>query len=337
MPKWITRGGLLALTLLLILWLARWTPLREVEVVAMLVAPDKAIAVSMLLVSLMLVVTGAWMGSKRHGAMLAVGWLVVAAMFGGRAVAQGIMDPAPGQSTASLLTVVSWNAQGVPPQEMMDRLIDVIRERDVDVLVLPETGGSIGEMAAEQLTYLGWSNTPFVSEEATSVFIRSDLARTAGYQLAPGNPPWAGVTVAPEVPSAAAPIIVATHIQQPSPGNLSIRAEHLQWVEQICNTNQYVLAVGDFNSTLNHLDGAQLGKCADIASEHGAGATSTWPTWLPSWLGISIDRAMLSPPDLPGSSTFEVLRNVDTSGVEGWGTGARTEHWPILITIEETG
>ncbi len=57
--------------------------------------------------------------------------------------------------------------------------------------------------------------------------------------------------------------IVAAHVQQLSPGNVAIRNEHVEWVRSVCDGRDYVLAVGDFNSTANHLDGGRIGRCAD--------------------------------------------------------------------------
>ncbi len=298
----------------------------------MLVAPDVAIGVGMISFSVLLAVLAFVSKAGRRGAIVVAAWLIGAALFGGRALAQGMVNPVDVRPDASSLTVLSWNAQGVPPEEMMDRIIAVVEDRAVDMVVLPETGSVIGERAAAELERLGWRNAYF-GPEGTAVIVRRALADAAGYQVVPGNPPWAGIAIVPSSPSATSPAIVAVHVQRPSPGHLGTRAEHLAWVRQMCEDNEYVLAVGDFNSTLNQLGGRTLGRCADVAVEHRAGAVSTWPTWLPSWLGVSIDRAMVGPPFDPAASTFEVLRDVDTSGVEGWGAGAGTDHWPILVSL----
>ena len=217
----------------------------------------------------------------------------------------------------------------------MQRIIDVVMEREVDVIVLPETGSSMGERASAELEDHGWEHV-FFGPEATSILIDKELAERGGYRLLPGNPPWAGITVAPTESSAQTPVIMAVHIQQASPGNLAIRNEHLAWVEGVCSDNTHVLAIGDFNSTLNQFGGRTLGDCADVAAEHRSGAASTWPVWLPPWLGVAIDRAMVSPPYAPEDWRVEILRDTDTSGVESWGDGRGADHWPILATLEST-
>ena len=319
-------------TLLGCLWVAAWTPLRDLNIIAMLVAPDRLMAG--VAVAIALVAVSQVRSSERRTALvyLLIASLAVGALFAGRVVAQGAGGVSGEQHAQPRFVMVSWNAQGIPPDIIADRLIDVVRTRNVDVIVLPETGGTVAEMVFDRLRAVGWNSVGFTTDEATSVVMRSDLAAQGGYAVQSGNPPWAGMTVAPTGPSAATPIIVATHVQQPSPGNLSVRAQHLSWVESLCNQD-YVIAVGDFNSTLNNLQGARIGRCVDIGAVTGAGAASTWPTWLPSWLGISIDRGMVGPPLRPQDGAVEVLRDVDTTGVEGWGSGRGADHWPILVTL----
>ncbi len=72
--------------------------------------------------------------------------------------------------------------------------------------------------------------------------------------------------------------IVAAHVQQLSPGNVAIRNEHVEWVRSVCDGRDYVLAVGDFNST--------------------AGASAGAPTTGPSW---SRCRPPRRPDDRTGS------------------------------------
>ncbi|MFT3889071.1 MAG: endonuclease/exonuclease/phosphatase family protein [Arachnia sp.] len=304
-----------------------FTPLRAVEGFALLVAlPDRLLALGSGVVAVAAGLLArrdrdAW----RRWLLLAGVGLVLSAAFAGRVVSQGLANPTPAIPEPGL-RILSWNAQGVPPGEIAERAYEVIKPRDVDVLVLPE---GLAEQVSEQLGALGWSHELF-DVTGTAALVRSDLARDAGYKVLPGNPPWAGLTVAPEHPTATTPVIVAAHVQQPSPGNVAVRNEHLDWVRSVCE-GDYVIAVGDFNSTLNHLDGGRIGRCADVASAVGAGATATWPTWLPSWMGISIDRALVSPPYAPGRFSFEVLYDVDTSGGQGWGMGEGSDHWPILV------
>ncbi|AQP46684.1 hypothetical protein BW730_03215 [Tessaracoccus aquimaris] len=322
---WVTVGTLATL------WVLAATPLRSVEGVAPLVAPDRVAALIALTVALLSGLAARRMGpARRRLVVLLVASLLVCGLFVGRVLVQGTHSvvPAHGEPT---LRVLSWNAAGVHPADIAQRFHEVAVRRDVDVLVLPETGDEIARMVSDRLDLLGWDHAMF-EDGATSVFVRDALATEAGYVLLPGNPPWAGITVKPRRASAETPFIVAVHVQQPSPGNVAVRDEHLAWVESLCAGSDFVLAVGDFNSTPNHLDSGRLGRCADVALAVEAGAASTWPTWLPSWLGISIDRAMVGPPYEPGTFGFEVLRSVDTGG-PGLGSDDGADHWPILIEV----
>ena len=313
------------------LWVLAFTPLRSVEGVAPLVAPDRLAALIALAVAVLSGMAARRREPNRRGRVaLMVVALLVCCLFTSRVLVQGIgtVVPAHGESA---LRVLSWNAAGVHPAEIAQRLHEVVVRRDVDVLVLPETGGEVARIVSDRLDLLGWDHALFESE-ATSVFVRDVLADEAGYLLLPENPPWAGIAVKPRRPSAETPLIVAVHVQQPSPGNVAVRNEHLGWVESLCAGSDFVLAVGDFNTTPNHLDEGRLGRCADVAVAVGAGAASTWPTWLPEWLGISIDRAMVGPPYAPGGFGFEVLRDIDTDG-PGMGSDDGADHWPILVEV----
>ena len=314
-------------------WVIALTPLRSTEGFALLVAlPGRPMALTLL----GLAIGFGWAARQEQSRMqwlaLSTAALMVCCLFIGRAVAQGLSNAVPAAS-APALRALSWNTQGVDPGTIADRVDEVIRERSIDLIVMPE---GLAHRVAENLDHLGWSNLMFRTEE-TAVIMRADLAREAGYKVISGNPPWAGVAITPTTPTAATPIIVAVHIQQPSPGNVEVRNEHLDWVHSLCDGSDYVLAVGDFNSTVNHLYDRRIGACVDVASSVGAGAASTWPTWLPSWAGISIDRALVSPPYVPELFGFEVLHGFDTSGSDGWGSGRGSDHWPILIEVPGEG
>lgn len=318
---WTIRGAWLTVTLIGLFWLTPLTRLRQWEVFAILVAPDKAIALAVGVVALSALGIGIARTGWRALIPVAVAGLFVACLYGGRVLSQGVADPLPARRGG--LVVLSWNAQDTPPSDIVSAVAPVLHDRNVRVVILPETGSSAGQRVSAGLAELGWGNHYF-GPEATGVLIRSDLAEAGGYELVPGNPPWAGLTVAPSTPSVGTPVVLAAHIIQPSLGNVDVRRKQLRWVRRTCRDNEFVLAVGDFNATLNHLPGDRLGACADVAVAQGAGAASTWPTWLPPWLGISIDRALVGPPLGREQAAVEILRGLDTAGAD---------HWPILVTL----
>lgn len=325
----VISGTVLAAALL---WVVGITPLRTVEGLAMLVAVDVVLGVAVLAIGLV----SLWFAVRRKRARRAWTWLVVgsilvAGAFVARPAAQGLSSRSE-PMREPVISFLSWNAQGVDPGGIASRVLPVIAERNVAVLVLPETGGAVAQAVSEALRLAGWSHSLF-EREATSVFIQSTLAEAKGYRVEDGNPPWAGLQVSPRSPSSSAPVIVAVHVQQPSPGNHAVRESHLQWIEGICHDREYVVALGDFNSTPNHLINGGLGRCADVALANGNGAASTWPTWLPAWLGISLDRAMVGPPFAADGMGFEILRSFDVGGSPSWGSGRGADHWPIVLEV----
>ena len=212
MSSWTIRGAWLTVTLIGLLWLAPMTRLRQWEVFAILVAPDKVIALSVGVAALLALGCGIFGRRRRVLIPVAIAGLLVSSLYGGRVLVQGVIDPPP--PTQGGLTVLSWNAQDTSPADIVSAIASVVRDRDVEVIILPETGSLAGRRVSDGLR--------------------------------------------------------------------------------------------------------------EVAVAHGAGAASTWPTWLPPWLGISIDRALVGPPLHPGKATVEILRSVDTAGAD---------HWPILVTL----
>ena len=225
MSSWTIRGAWLTVTLIGLLWLAPMTRLRQWEVFAILVAPDKVIALSVGVAALLALGCGIFGRRRRVLIPVAIAGLLVSSLYGGRVLVQGVIDPPP--PTQGGLTVLSWNAQDTSPADIVSAIASVVRDRDVEVIILPETGSLAGRRVSDGLRELGWSNEYF-GPEATGVLIRSDVAETGGYGLVPGNPPWAGLTVAPATASAGTPVILAAHITQPSLGNVDVRGKQLR-------------------------------------------------------------------------------------------------------------
>jgi endonuclease/exonuclease/phosphatase (EEP) superfamily protein YafD len=117
------------------------------------------------------------------------------------------------------------------------------------------------------------------------------------------------------------PRLVALHAAQPAlRGNADWNAD-LRWVAAQCRRAD-VIAVGDFNATLDTFGGAALGGCRDAASLAGAASLGTWPTAVPPLLGMPLDHVLLgSGWRLDG---YSVLHGED-------GSGAR--HRPVLAVV----
>lgn len=310
-----------------VVWVAPSTPARSWPVVAQLVALDRPTVVLAVLVAVSL--TGVALFRRARELWLpAVAVAAIALLFGARVVAQGVGVGEP-PSTGGLVAI-AWNADGVASEVIADTVGQLRDHSGADVIVLPETAWKGADIVGELLADHGDPLHVFAPQGSTASVMMSP-ALAASYRLDESTPPWAGVTLRPETPSAATPIIVATHLQQPSLGNTSTWLEHLAWVQQVCDSSPYVIVLGDMNTTLNHLEGATLGACRDVSATNAAGAAATWPTWLPAWMGISIDRFMIGGGYDATTATFMVERNIPLGGAD---------HWPIVgsfDTAQSTG
>lgn len=52
------------------------------------------------------------------------------------------------------------------------------------------------------------------------------------------------------------------------------------------------MVAGDFNASIDGFNGPALGQCRDAASRMKSAAVGTWPTNLPTWLGMPIDHVL---------------------------------------------
>lgn len=306
-------------------WSAPYTPAREWPIVSSVIAADAGIAVLAVVVAVVLMVLG--VRRRRHG------WLIVgasaclvSALFGGRCLAQGISNgtvPVAGQG----IPFVSWNAGDVNAGDIAAQLDPLIERTDAAVLILPETGWRAGETVAEELDSRGFDNVAFAPESSTTTIIMSaELATSGGYSLDDSAPPWAGTIVRPKTPTADTPVIVGVHVQQPAVTSVDTWRMHVEWVRELCTEERHIAVIGDFNSTVNSLGTSGVGSCADAATANGAGAAATWPTLLPPFLGIAIDRFMVGRGYDVADAAFVVDRVV---------TGS--DHWAIVGAIPSPG
>lgn len=307
------------------MWLVPYTPLRKLPVFAQAVAVDKGIAVLLLTAGGCVCIGAAARRAKAVSPWVAgVGLLLVSALFATRVLAQGVGEgsfPDP----ENTFSAIAWNARGEDSLHVAEQLHPLIVDSGAVIVVLPETGWKSGEIVHADLEALGYGSVVFAPEStATSVILADELARVGRYRIDETTPPWAGVALLPERPSAATPIIVAPHLQQPSPAEVATWRDHVDWVGSLCELSAFVIVLGDMNSTLNNLGGDHLGGCADVAAATGAGATSTWPTFLPGWLGVSIDRFMVGTGYSASESTFRVVTDVEI---------VETDHWPIQVSF----
>jgi endonuclease/exonuclease/phosphatase (EEP) superfamily protein YafD len=99
--------------------------------------------------------------------------------------------------------------------------------------------------------------------------------------------------------------VVAVHTAAPVLGSLPKWQADLSALRQQCSASTTpTVLIGDFNATLDHRELRSLG-CTDVAASAGRGLTATWPTVLPTWLGVQIDHVLVDGGVIPGD--FRVL------------------------------
>lgn len=315
----------IAIVVLVIVWVAPFTEAREWPGIAFVVAADRPIALGLAALSVAAGATVILVRRFRRAAIvLGVVCVFGAAMFGGRVIAQGASDGRAPSADAAIYGM-AWNARGEDVSDIAGAVEPTFRGRDSALVVLPETPWKLGEEVAEILRAGGHDVVAFAPDwTATSIIMTRALADEGEYAIDSRTPPWAGLALTPVAPSARTPIIVGTHLQQPSPSAIDTWRQHIEWVHRTCSESPWVVVLGDLNSTLNNLGGDQLGECRDVAAANGAGSASTWPTSLPPILGVSIDRFLVGKGYSPAAATWEVDRSLSIT---------KTDHWPIRISV----
>ncbi len=200
-----------------------------------------------------------------------------------------------GSSDRSDLTVMTANLEfgrGDPVT-----VVRTVAAEHVDVLVLAEvTPDSLQRLGAAGLTELlpHRAGTPATSASGTMVFSRYRLGTDHGLFLGNG-----GLDLAVDAPQ---PLrLLAVHTAQP------VGAPR-PWLADLATVRDRaaaavaqgpVLAVGDFNASLDHqpLRGVLGAGLRDAAEQAGSGWQPTWPTrWRESWLRpfVTLDHVLVS-------------------------------------------
>jgi endonuclease/exonuclease/phosphatase (EEP) superfamily protein YafD len=238
--------------------------------------------------------------------------------------------PAP---TETSLRVMTWNTAGsaTSAQEIAQTAVAM----SADVVTLPETTIETGEAVAIAMRDLGrpmWAHHTRSGQwdaDSTTILISPDLGEYSVIESSQD-----GTSNTSTVPSAVAmpvdgvgPIIVAAHAVAPRQDDMEHWRSDLQWLADQCASDDVILA-GDFNATIDHMnglgtDGGTLGRCDDVAAATGNGAVGTWPTSLPMLLGAPIDHVLATPNWRPTGSI--VLGALDGSG---------SDHRPLVVQLE---
>lgn len=237
--------------------------------------------------------------------------------------------------TESAVRVMTWNTAG--PATPPETIAKIAVAMDADIVALPETTIETGERVAIAMRDLGhrmWAHhaeDPSTEWDAgsTTLLISPDLGDYAVIESSID-----GTSNTSTVPSAVAmptdgdgPIVVAAHAVAPRQSYMQDWRDDLRWLADQCATANVIMA-GDFNATVDHMDGlgaggGTLGLCRDAAIESGNGAIGTWSVAYPPVLGTPIDHVMATSGWKATGSL--VLRSLDDSG---------SDHRPLIVQLE---
>lgn len=259
--------------------------------------------------------------SRPIAAPIGLALLVVVAATAPAPVGRGFKNPPPASATADQLRVLEWNTNGrlVRPNEIAAL---AVREK-ANVIVLPDV--EIAETGADYRAAFDTAGLPvrIFSAPGPQAQLAVLLAEPEAdhYNVTGAGPdPVKTLVLSPTVPGL--PKIVALHAPQPTPRSLTLWRSTLDWVSGQCTAGP-VLVAGDFNASVDSFGSARLGACADVAVAQHSGGVGTWPTRLPTVLGMPIDHVLLTP--AAGTvETFTVLTGEDHSGAR---------HRPTLTVV----
>jgi endonuclease/exonuclease/phosphatase (EEP) superfamily protein YafD len=237
--------------------------------------------------------------------------LAVVLAAAGLAMTPPARDAPPPPTTA--VRVLEWNVvQGGVGAAAMPNLIE---RTHPDIVVF-------AELYADNLPRLeGWSTpagyqTLGPRETAVTVLVSKKLGTYSMNELDESGA-TSGFVAVPSVPGS--PRIVAAHLSRQSiTGDQRGWRAGLDWISTQC-AQPNAIVVGDLNTTARNV--GTLGGCSFSAQS----SAPSWPTWLPSSLGASIDN-VLTTRDWR-VDTLQTMGNLDGSG---------SDHRPMFATVSPT-
>jgi len=313
----VLASGMLVAVVLTLPWTLAGIGSGRVPFVAGLVAARSGALVAswLLLVVLAVVVLRARVKTVARSLLIPAAALAVVA-----SVAHVVVPatPAAGAASGRSLTVLSWNVNGslVSGATIAGEAL----AHHADVVVLPEVNPVEVDEATAQLSPHGYR---LVRVAGSNVVVFS----TVGYRAADagrhGSDPSRELVAVSD--GGGLPSLYAVHLRIPfSPSGSDAWNREVAWVSALCAARQPALVVGDFNATVDNLAGTPVTTaCADAATLVGAQRVGTWPTALPTALGMPIDHVFTAG-DGVDVAAFAVLTDQDRSG---------SRHRPVLATI----
>ncbi|MFC5066253.1 endonuclease/exonuclease/phosphatase family protein, partial [Actinomycetospora atypica] len=209
-----------------------------------------------------------------------------------------------------------------------DALAELVRERDPDLISLPEARGDLRRRLASRLDegqggsgYRSYSADDADDASGMTVFVRSSLGRPTVTQDRKGTFPAIVVDLPRSAPGAASGLrFVADHPRSPRPGEMLAWQRDVSRLADWCGADRPTVIAGDMNATADHrLFRDSTASCLDAGPTTGDGVTGTWPSWAPAFLGAQIDHVLTAGDVRPVG--FEVV------GVAG------TDHRAVIARI----
>jgi endonuclease/exonuclease/phosphatase (EEP) superfamily protein YafD len=261
-----------------------------------------------------------WRWGRPIATPLALGLLIPSVISATVVGARGFADPEPAPLKPGQLRILSWNTNGdlVDPSD----IAALAARFRANIVVLPDA--NIAWTASSYVDAFWNVKYPMrlvaMSGRSTEIAVFAAAPYSADYfRVQPGPDPDKTLRITSD--TANLPTILALHTPQPTLHGTQQWNTELNWVADQCRSGQ-VVAVGDFNATVDSFGTPRLGNCVDAASTQHASSVGTWPTIAPIWLGMPIDHILAT----SGwrTQTFTVLTDQD-------GSGAR--HRPIFAVL----
>lgn len=289
--------------------------------VAAVVAPRNAVTLGALAVLVLIALLLAWPFARPVIVPLFLALLVIVATSGIIIVNRGVTNDQSVAASPGQIRVLSWNTNGdlVSPT-VIARLA---ASEGADIVVLPDIPApSEGASYAAAFAAAPLAMQPYPilvgNKDETVVFVSRSLG-TYETQVKRGPNPVQSALLMPV--TSGLPTIVALHAAHPAFKSDTSWNADIDWVENECSRPN-VVAVGDFNGTVDSFGSTRLGACEDAATSVGAGSVGSWPTKVPTWAAMPLDHVLVSSGWKVDS--FHVITTED-------GSGAR--HRPVLAVL----
>lgn len=258
------------------------------------------------LVLLVVLVSGRRRGAERspHLAALALVALVACGVHGGVLLARGLtagQAPTAAAEQTGDVTVLSANL--FRGEADLDAVVGLIESTGADVVTLAESGTGVPERLVQRLAESGADFQLFLGEQEGAGARGSALLVSASlgeYVEVPSDIP--GVVGAEPADGHGLPLAAVHPVSMPESLLTPTAADHMatwrrdvQAVRTLATQMPGGVIAGDMNATLDHAPLRDVPGYVDAGAAAGIGGYGTFPSWLPGWAGVQIDRVLVAP------------------------------------------